>query len=166
MWKTLRRKRATIASHAELSFRRHRSMSSPSEGAELPSSKGFLPAATDDRGIPEGGQTSLFELGFARHRPRRVPVAARILRGGAEEQADHGPGLLLEVIVVDLGIAALAPAGELVEVEEVVEPDVRRVDHGEDVLLRVVEVLRGVRADLEPLLHGLGESLGEADPEA
>src|SRR5262245_7176067 len=134
MWKTLRRKRATIASHAELSFRRHRSMSSPSEGAVFPSSRFFLPAATDDRGIPGGGQSSL-ELGFSRVRPRGIPEAARVLRGGGEELPHHGSRLLLEVLVVDLRVPALAAAGELVEVEEVVQPDVGPVDHGADVLL-------------------------------
>src|SRR5215813_3531993 len=124
MWKTLRRKRATIASHAELSFRRHRSMSSPSEGAGFPSSKGFLPAATDDRGIPAEGQSSLLQLGFACHRPRRVPVAPRVLRRRGEELAHHRTRLLLEVLVVDLGVPALAAPRKLVEVEEVVEPDV------------------------------------------
>jgi hypothetical protein len=42
----LRRKRATTSSHAELSFRRHRSMSSASEGESVPSSKGSFPAAS------------------------------------------------------------------------------------------------------------------------
>src|SRR5262247_904724 len=98
MWKTLRRKRATIASHAELSFRRQRSMSSPSVGAAFPSSRGFRPAASVESGIPAGGQTSL-ELGFSRNRPRRVPEAARVLRRRGQELTHDGPRLLLEVLV-------------------------------------------------------------------
>src|SRR6185295_12732267 len=137
MWKTLRRNRATTSSHAEFSLRRQRSMSSVSE-ATFPSSKASFRAAghlreptsssgtapgtpsgerLDDSGIAIRGSTRrrrrLLHLGFARLDPRGVPVAAHRLRRLVEERALDRPDPPLHVLVVGLGVARLAPVGQL-----------------------------------------------------
>src|SRR5512134_2119336 len=97
MWNTFRLKRATIASQAALSFWRHRSMSSASEGVAVPfcndvqaSKEPRRPARDgrlrgwnrDDSGCePKGSNLpELLQLGATRLLPRAVPVAAHFLR--------------------------------------------------------------------------------------
>src|SRR5688572_9971466 len=124
MWKTLRRKRTTIASHAALSFWRHRSMSSASEGVAVPFCNDLDPLGTraaatgagrhrewnsDDSGSPTDGSNRrvLLELGPSSRRPGGVPVAAGFACRLREPVLQQPGCALRQPLEVPLAVAAV-----------------------------------------------------------